>query len=116
MRTISIFVYLLYITNVYAQQSINGVWQIMSYQIIAYPAIPDTEIKNWIGRKVEFTSEQQAILRYANNIETCSKFNQQVTIQNSEAYFLMKTVAIMLPKEALMKTVMPDVFISVSLE
>lgn len=34
----------------------------------------------------------------------------------SEAYFLMKTVAIMLPKEALMKTVMPDVFISVSLE
>ena len=89
MRTISIFLYLLYITNVYAQQSINGVWQIMSYQMVAYPAIPDSEIKNWIGRKVEFTSEQQAILRYANNTETCSKFNQQITSQNSEAYFLI---------------------------
>jgi hypothetical protein len=89
MRTISIFLYLLYITNVYAQQSINGVWQIMSYQMVAYPAIPDSELKNWIGRKFEFTSEQQAILRYANNTETCSKFNQQITSQNSEAYFLI---------------------------
>ena len=34
----------------------------------------------------------------------------------SEAFFLMKTVAIMLPKEALMKSVMPDVFIPVSLD
>lgn len=89
MRTISIFIYLLYVTNVYAQQSINGVWQIMSYQIIAYPAISETELPNWIGRKFEFTSEQQAILRYGNNTETCSKFNQQTTRQNSEAYFLI---------------------------
>jgi hypothetical protein len=89
MKKIYLFIYLLYASNVYAQQSINGVWQIMSYQIIAYPAIPDTEVKNWVGRKFEFTSEQQAILRYANNTETCSKFNQQLTIQNSEAYFLI---------------------------
>ncbi len=89
MRTISVFLYLLYITNVYAQPSISGVWQISSYQIIAYPAIPDAEVKNWIGRKFEFTSEQQAILRYGNNIETCSKFNQYLTSQNSEAYFLI---------------------------
>ncbi len=34
----------------------------------------------------------------------------------SEAYFLMKTVAIMLPREALMKSVQPDVFIPVSLD
>ncbi|WP_069472960.1 hypothetical protein [Candidatus Marithrix sp. Canyon 246] len=80
---------MLYTTNVYAQQSINGVWQISSYQIIAYPAIPDTEIKNWIGRKFEFTSEQQAILHHANKTQTCSKFNQQLTSQNSEAYFLI---------------------------
>ncbi|HHB79580.1 MAG TPA: aminopeptidase [Saprospiraceae bacterium] len=34
----------------------------------------------------------------------------------SEAFFLMKTVAIMLPKEALMKSVQPKVFIPVSLD
>jgi hypothetical protein len=89
MRIITVFIYLLYVTNAYAQQSINGVWQIMSYQIIAYPAISETELPNWIGRKFEFTSEQRAILRYANNTKTCSKFNQQISRQNSEAYFLI---------------------------
>jgi len=34
----------------------------------------------------------------------------------SEPFFLMKTVAIMLPKEALMKSVQPKVFIPVSLD
>lgn len=65
---------------------IVGVWKIMSYQIVGYPAMEEAQIKKWIGRQVEFTS-RRAALRDGSSRELCQEFSYQVSTETSEGYF-----------------------------
>lgn len=67
---------------------IEGSWQIVSYQVVGYPAMSQINMKNWVGKLVEFTSHQSATLGN-EMLQTCSKFNYQVTTENAEGYFLI---------------------------
>jgi len=83
---------LFYFPSVYANRDndlpITGVWKVLSYQIVGYPAMDEAEINKWIGRQVEFTS-RRAILREGNSREVCQEFSFQVSTQTAEGYFLV---------------------------
>ena len=88
-----LFTYLLCISLTYAGTNrdstdlpIVGVWKIMSYQIVGYPAMDEEQIKKWIGRQVEFTS-RRAALRDGGSRELCQEFSYQVSTETSEGYF-----------------------------
>jgi hypothetical protein len=68
---------------------IEGLWQIVSYQIVGYSAMSEAEMKSWIGKVAEFSPQKKAILRDSQTVQTCPKFNYQVKTENAEGYFLI---------------------------
>jgi hypothetical protein len=86
-----IFICLFYWQSVLAKQTlpIEGLWQIVSYQVVGYPAMSEAEMKNWIGKVAEFSPQKKAILRDSQTVQTCTKFNYQVKTENAEGYFLI---------------------------
>ncbi len=67
-----------------------GVWKVISYQIIGYPAMNEAQAKNWIGKLVEFSSRKKATLREGmTQLQTCPEFSYDVSMQNAEGYFLV---------------------------
>lgn len=69
----------------------TGVWKIISYQMVGYPAWSEADAQNWVGKLVEFTSRsKKATLRDSTGVQKiCSEFSYQVTKQNAEGYFLV---------------------------
>ncbi len=68
---------------------IEGSWQVVSYQVVGYPAMSQVNMKNWVGKVAKFTAHQSATLADDKTIQTCHQFNYQVTTENAEGYFLI---------------------------
>ncbi len=68
---------------------ITGSWQIISYQIVGYPTMSETEIKSWIGSVVQFTEQNKAILHDSLSRQVCPQFDYQITTENADGYFLI---------------------------
>lgn len=68
--------------------ALTGRWQIMSYQIVGYPAMSELDADAWLGRSVEFTDKQATL--YSNDTEQrCDAVSFNSTQSDSEAYFLV---------------------------
>jgi|GEM_PF-904074 len=69
----------------------TGVWKIISYQMVGYPAWSEADAQKWVGKLVEFTSRsKKATLRDSTGVQKiCPEFSYQVTKQNAEGYFLV---------------------------
>lgn len=67
---------------------LNGRWQIMSYQIVGYPAMSEAEANMWLGRNVEFT-DKHATLYHKDTQQTCDSVTFDSTQTDAEGYFLV---------------------------
>jgi len=67
----------------------EGTWQISGYQVVAYPAMSKADMKNWVGKIVQFTAQKKAILYDKKKTQECPELDAQVTVENAESYFLI---------------------------
>ncbi|MCK5878087.1 MAG: DUF1311 domain-containing protein [Candidatus Marithrix sp.] len=63
---------------------LTGSWKIVSYQILGYPSMDETERDKWLGNIIQFGQQ----VKLNNGKQTCTKFSYKETIENSEAQFL----------------------------
>jgi len=75
-KNLLIVLVLFYWHSAVASLSIEGSWQIVSYQVVGYPVMPQNEMKNWVGKVADFTPQKKAILH--GNEQVCPKFDEQV--------------------------------------
>jgi hypothetical protein len=88
-KNLLIVLVLFYWHSAVASLSIEGSWQIVSYQVVGYPLMSQNEMKNWVGKVADFTPQKKAILRGDETVQECPNFNEQVTTVETEGYFLV---------------------------
>lgn len=81
---------LLFSAIVHAASPLQGQWQIMSYQVIGYPALTNAEADIWLDRTIHFTAHSAQLQAQANEVlDTCHALDSTYKTVEAEAFFLI---------------------------